>query len=62
MRTIDTEHNSFWQEGYRDGLNGERPIIPDEVRYLVQRNDYFVGYYAGQDDRVLPDTPPQNAE
>jgi hypothetical protein len=51
MRTIDTEHNWFWKEGYYDGLAGQRPIVPDEARHSFQRSDYFAGYDAGQEDR-----------
>ena len=50
MREIDTEHNWFWREGYKDGLDGSLPIVPDEVRRDFQRGDYFAGYAAGQDD------------
>lgn len=52
MRTIDPEHNWFWQQGYQDGLAGELPIVPDETRHSFQRSDYFAGYDAGQDDYV----------
>jgi hypothetical protein len=51
MRTIDTEHNWFWQQGYYDALEGLRAIAPDETRHSFQRSDYFAGYEAGQDDR-----------
>ena len=52
MRTIDTEHNWFWQQGYHDGLDGLRAIAPDETRYSFQRSDYFAGYDAGSEDRA----------
>jgi ribosome modulation factor len=52
MRTIDTEHNWFWQQGYQDGLNGRFRISPDEARYPHDRSDYFAGYEAGQEDRA----------
>jgi hypothetical protein len=48
MRTIDTEHNWFWKQGYLDGLFA---IAPDEARHLSQRSDYFAGYDAGSGDR-----------
>jgi len=51
MRTIDTEHNWFWQQGYHEGLRGLRAIPPDEARYSFQRSDYFAGYDAGGEDR-----------
>jgi hypothetical protein len=51
MRTIDHEHNWFWQEGFKDGLNGLEKVVPDETRSLTQRGDYFTGYEAGADDR-----------
>jgi ribosome modulation factor len=51
VRTIDPEHNWFWQQGYQDGLDGLRAIAPDETRRLFQRSDYFAGYEAGQEDR-----------
>jgi hypothetical protein len=57
MRTIDTEHNWFWQQGYHDGLDGLRAIAPDETRHAFQRSDYFVGYGAGQEDRSTHDSP-----
>lgn len=50
MREIDTEHNWFWREGYKDGLAGERRIVPDEARHPFQRSDYFAGYDAGSED------------
>jgi hypothetical protein len=50
-RTIDPEHNWFWEQGYDDGFNGLRAIAPDETRYSFQRIDYFAGYDAGQEDR-----------
>jgi ribosome modulation factor len=52
MRTIDTEHNWFWKEGYTDGLTGRRCIVPDETRHPFQRSDYFAGYEAGNEDRA----------
>ncbi len=52
MRTIDTEHNWFWQQGYYDALNGLGPITPDETRHSFQRSDYFAGYDAGNEDRT----------
>ncbi len=55
MRTIDAEHNWFWQQGYHDGLDGLRAIAPDETRHSFQRSDYFVGYDAGQEDRAAKD-------
>jgi hypothetical protein len=51
MRTIDTEHNWFWQQGWSDGFDGLRAIAPDETRYSFQRSDYYAGYGAGQEDR-----------
>ncbi len=53
MRTIDTEHNWFWQQGFHDGLDGLRAVAPDETRYSFQRSDYFIGYEAGQEDRAI---------
>ncbi len=52
MRTIDTEHNWFWQQGYSDGLDGLRAIAPDETRHSFQRSDYFAGHEVGQEDRA----------
>ena len=52
MRTIDPEHNWFWQEGYRDGFAGERADAPDEARRLSERSDYHAGYEAGAEDRA----------
>jgi hypothetical protein len=52
MRTIDTEHNWFWRQGYRAGLDGQWAMVPDEVRNMRQRSDYFAGHEAGQDDRL----------
>lgn len=49
-RSIDPEHNWFWQQGYRDALDGLRAIAPDETRYSFQRSDYFAGYEAGSED------------
>ncbi len=51
MRTIDTEHNWFWLQGYSDGFDGLRAITPDETRTLYQRSDYYAGYDAGEEDR-----------
>ncbi len=51
-RTIDPEHNWFWQQGYHDGFDGLRALAPDETRASWQRSDYFDGYKAGCDDRV----------
>ena len=51
MRTIDPEHNWFWQQGYADGFEGSRAIAPDETRHSFQRSDYRAGYDAGQEDR-----------
>lgn len=51
-RTIDPEHNWFWQQGYHDGLAGVRSIVPDETRYSFQATDYFAGYAAGQEARA----------
>jgi hypothetical protein len=48
MRAIDTEHNWFWQQGYKDALAGHRPICPDEARSSYHRSDYFAGYNAGR--------------
>jgi hypothetical protein len=51
MRTIDTEHNWFWQQGYLDGVIGlPHAIPPDEARHSFQRSDYFAGYDAGSED------------
>ena len=52
MRTIDPEHNWFWQQGYDDGLAGRRADPPDEASRSFQRSDYFAGYYAGDEDRA----------
>jgi hypothetical protein len=52
MREIDPEHNWFWQQGYHDGIDGQRAIVPDETRHQFQRSDYFAGYAAGSEDRV----------
>ena len=52
MRTIDTEHNWFWQQGYADGQASLRAIAPDETRHSFQRSDYFAGHDAGQEDRA----------
>ena len=57
MRTIDIEHNWFWQQGYHDGIDGLRATAPDEVRYSFQRSDYFAGYDAGQNDRAELNDP-----
>jgi len=51
MRTINTEYNWFWHQGYHDGIDGLRAIVPDETRYSFQRIDYFDGYEAGSEDR-----------
>jgi hypothetical protein len=50
-RQIDTEHNWFWLQGYHDGMEGLRAIVPDETRFSFQRSDYFAGYEAGSEDR-----------
>lgn len=50
MRTIDPEHNWFWQEGHRDAMFGLRATVPDEARHSFQRSDYFAGYRAGEED------------
>lgn len=55
-RSIDPEHNWFWQRGYLDGLDGLRATAPDETRHSFQRSDYFAGYYAGRDARADKDT------
>lgn len=55
MRTIDPEHNWFWQEGYRDGFAGERADAPDEARRLSEHSDYHAGYEAGTEDRAAAD-------
>ena len=52
MRTIDTEHNWFWQQGYHDGIDGTGPIAPDEARHSFQLSDYFSGYCSGSEDRA----------
>ncbi len=52
MRTIDPEHNWFWQQGYADGLDGQRAIVPDEAKYSFQRSDYFAGHEAGREVRA----------
>lgn len=31
MRTIDPEHNWFWQQGYADGFEGLRAIAPTRL-------------------------------
>jgi hypothetical protein len=54
-RTIDPEHNWFWQQGYHDGLAGLRAIIPDETRHTFQRSEYFAGHDAGSEDRLEED-------
>ncbi len=51
MRTIDPEHNWFWQQGYSDGFEGQRAIVPDEAKRSFQRSDYFAGHEAGEEDR-----------
>ncbi len=51
MRTVDPEHNWFWQQGYGDGFDGLRAIPPDETRHSFQRSDYFAGHDAGREDR-----------
>lgn len=61
-RTIDTEHNWFWQQGYRDGLDGERAIRPDETRHPFQATDYFAGYYAGREARAADEEEGSNHE
>lgn len=53
MRSIDHATNWFWQQGYYDGVDGRRAIVPDETRHSFQRSDYFAGYAAGQDDRAI---------
>jgi hypothetical protein len=52
MREIDREHNWFWQQGYHDGLDGQRAIAPDETRHSFQRSDYIAGFDAGSEDRA----------
>jgi hypothetical protein len=52
MRTIDPEHNWFYKEGYRDGLDDERAIAPIEARHPHQRSDYLAGYEAGREERA----------
>ena len=54
MQRIGRETNSFWHQGYRDGLDGRKAEIPDEARNMSQRRDYFDGYDAGQGDPPLP--------
>ncbi len=51
-RSIDHEHNPFWQQGYQDGLDEKLAIAPDEVRCTCQRSDYYAGYAAGAEDRA----------
>ncbi len=51
-RTIDPEHNPFWQQGYQDGLEGLLAIAPDEVQCQCQRSDYYTGYRAGAEERA----------
>jgi hypothetical protein len=55
LRTIDPEHNWFWQQGYHDALDGFRAIAPDETRHSFQLSDYFAGYEAGNEDRAGKD-------
>jgi len=50
MREIDTEHNWFFNQGYEDGRDGLRLIMPDEARHPFQRSDYCAGYRAGLED------------
>ncbi len=52
MRTIDTEHNWFWKQGYHDAFFGRKRLLPDEARHQSQRSDYFAGYNASSEDRA----------
>lgn len=51
-RSIDPEHNWFWQQGHDDALDGFRAIVPDETRYPFQASDYYSGYEAGKKKRM----------
>jgi hypothetical protein len=51
-RTIDPEQNWFFQQGFRDGLDGILAVAPDEVRCQCQRSDYYAGYRAGAEERA----------
>ncbi len=51
-RTIDPEQNWFFQQGLKDGLEGQLRIPPDEARNLLQRSDYYAGHWAGTQERA----------
>jgi hypothetical protein len=48
---MSEDRSWFWNEGYRDGLRGQRWILPDEARHQSERTDYAAGYDAGSEDR-----------
>ena len=46
------EPNWFWQQGYRDGFAGRSASVPDKWHRLWDRNDYYAGYDAGDEERA----------